>query len=162
MQKLETGMAEAENGSDGRRKRLRCRREQVRRDLRILARLGAGVSVGEIAARESLSPRRVRELVAKRLAERALLPTEQFAALQVGRLSEALLVSYGSMTGGNLQAVDRVVKIVRELDRYHGFAPADRAPALAPAAPRIALATPIPPPADAEFRGAAVIRPISG
>jgi hypothetical protein len=26
------------------------------------------------------------------------------------------------MSGGNLQAVDRVVKIVRELDRHHGFA----------------------------------------
>ena len=29
------------------------------------------------------------------------------------------------MPGANLQAVDRVVKIVRELDRYHGFAFAD-------------------------------------
>jgi hypothetical protein len=26
------------------------------------------------------------------------------------------------MTGANLKAVDRVVRIVRELDRYHGFA----------------------------------------
>ena len=25
------------------------------------------------------------------------------------------------MTGANLKAVDRVVRIVRELDRYHGF-----------------------------------------
>jgi hypothetical protein len=33
-----------------------------------------------------------------------------------------LLVSYSAMGGGNLEAVDRVVKIVRELDRYHGFA----------------------------------------
>jgi hypothetical protein len=30
------------------------------------------------------------------------------------------------MGGGNLEAVDRVVKIVRELDRYHGFAGAAR------------------------------------
>jgi hypothetical protein len=29
------------------------------------------------------------------------------------------------MSGANLQAVDGVVKIVRELDRYHGFAGAD-------------------------------------
>jgi hypothetical protein len=28
------------------------------------------------------------------------------------------------MSGGNLRAVDRVVKIIRELDRYHGFAAA--------------------------------------
>jgi hypothetical protein len=30
------------------------------------------------------------------------------------------------MGGGNLGAVDRVVKIVREMDRYHGFAPRER------------------------------------
>jgi len=38
-----------------------------------------------------------------------------------------LAVSWGAMSGSNnLQAVDRVVKIVRELDRYHGFAAAER------------------------------------
>ena len=30
------------------------------------------------------------------------------------------------MSGANLKAVDRVVKIVRELDRYHGFVAAAR------------------------------------
>ncbi len=32
-----------------------------------------------------------------------------------------MVVSYSAMNGGNLKAVDRVVRIVRELDRYHGF-----------------------------------------
>jgi hypothetical protein len=44
----------------------------------------------------------------------------------VSRLREAPLVSYSAMhnsaTGTNFEAVDRVVRIVRELDRYHGFA----------------------------------------
>jgi len=40
----------------------------------------------------------------------------------VSRLNEALLAAYGAMSAENLEAVDRVVKIVRELDRYHGFA----------------------------------------
>ena len=35
-------------------------------------------------------------------------------------------MSFGAMSGSNLQAVDRVVKIVRELDRYHGFVAAER------------------------------------
>ena len=35
-------------------------------------------------------------------------------------------MAYGAMSGGNLKAVDRVVKIVRELDRYHGFVAAER------------------------------------
>jgi hypothetical protein len=60
----------------------------------------------------------------------------------VSRLHEALLVSYSAMSGDSLQAVDRVVKIVRELDRYHGYASSarrSRADALnleAPAPPR--------------------------
>ena len=54
-------------------------------------------------------------------------PPGEFLALQVSRLKlEALLVSYSAMhnsaTGTNFEAVDRVVRIVRELDRYHGFA----------------------------------------
>ena len=53
-------------------------------------------------------------------------PPAEFLALQVSRLNEALLVAYGAMSGGNLQAVDRVVKIVRELDRYHGLVAAER------------------------------------
>ena len=56
--------------------------------------------------------------------------------MQIRRLSEAMLVAYSAMSGGNLKAVDRVVKIVRELDRYHGFALAQPlAPDLAPLRP---------------------------
>ncbi|HEV7479522.1 MAG TPA: hypothetical protein VGO05_04475 [Roseiarcus sp.] len=46
----------------------------------------------------------------------------------MSRLNEALLVSYSAMhdsaTGTNFEAVDRVLRIARELDRYHGFAAA--------------------------------------
>jgi len=59
----------------------------------------------------------VREILARRMPE----PPAEFVALQVNRLNEALLVAYGAMSGANLGAVDRVVKIVRALDRYHGF-----------------------------------------
>ena len=62
-------------------------------------------------------------------------PPAEFVALQVSRLNEALLVAYSAMSGANLRAVDLVVKIVRELDRYHGFSAADRrvpAPRLQP------------------------------
>ena len=65
-------------------------------------------------------------------------PPAEFVALQVSRLNEALLVAYGAMSGGNLRAVDRVVKIVRELDRYHGFVAAERRSL--PDAPRLASA----------------------
>ena len=48
--------------------------------------------------------------------------------------------AYTAMGGQNLGAVDRVVKIVRELDRYHGLAATDFIDAPPPR-----LATPKPP-----------------
>jgi len=124
-----------------RRKRVCAPRAQELRELRILERLGAGISVTEIAVKEKLTTRRVRQLIANGLSRRDRLPDAEFAELQVRRLNEALLVSYGAMTDGNLKAVDRVVTIVRELDRYHGRGPSPSAPALAPrvAAPPLAL-----------------------
>ncbi len=46
--------------------------------------------------------------------------------MQVSRLNEALMVATSAMTDVNLKAVDRVVRIVRALDRYHGFSAARR------------------------------------
>jgi hypothetical protein len=116
-------------------------REMAACDLRIMDMVAAGMRVSEIALRERLSKRRIRELIARNLAERERLPPPQFFELQTRRLSEALLAAYAKMNDGNLAAVDRVVTIVRELDRYHGFAPA------APAAPaRAALPSSAAPP----------------
>ena len=72
------------------------------------------------------------------LARRMPAPPEEFVAIQVGRLNEAMLVAFSAMEGtSNLKAVDRVVKIVRELDRYHGhgFLAAGRRRAEADAGP---------------------------
>ena len=66
----------------------------------------------------------VRGILARRMPE----APEEFVALQISRLNEALLVAYSAMSGQNLRAVDRVVRIVRELDRYHGFFAAERRP----------------------------------
>ena len=107
--------------------------------MRVVAMLNSGVSVAEIAARRGVTLNRMRACVREILARRAPQPPEEFIALQLGRLNEALLVSWSAMAGANLKAVDRVVKIVRELDRYHGFAGldlrlADREPRLSPPA----------------------------
>ena len=95
---------------------------------RIVALLNRGASVPEIAASEGLTLKRMRNLVREILSERMPQPPAEFLALQVNRLNEALLVSFTAMhdpaEGTNFEAVDRVVKIVRELDRYHGFAAA--------------------------------------
>jgi hypothetical protein len=92
--------------------------------------LNRGASAPEIAASEGLTLKRMRNVIRKILSERMPQPPAEFLALQVSRLNEALLVSFTAMhepkEGTNFEAVDRVVKIVRELDRYHGFAAVPR------------------------------------
>jgi len=109
--------------------------------VRIISLFNRGVSIPEIAAREGLSLKRMRNLVREILAKRMPRPPAEFLALPVSRLNEALLVSYSAMhtsvSGANFGAVDRVVRIVRELDRYHGFA-RHGGPARGPETPRLA------------------------
>jgi hypothetical protein len=88
--------------------------------------LNRGVSVAEIAARVGVGEKRMRVIIPEILARRQPHPPEEFVAIQISRLNEALLVAFSAMSGMNLKAVDRVVKIVRELDRYHGFVAAER------------------------------------
>ncbi len=109
-----------------------ARRRTAEREMRIVGFLNRGVSIAEIAAREGVSERGMRKSIRGLLARRAPEPPAEFLALQVSRLHEALIVAYGAMSGANLEAVDRVVTIVRELDRYHGFAPAGEAPTRRP------------------------------
>ena len=105
--------------------RAAARRGRAERERSILSLLNGGVSIAEIAARRGLTERRVRMLVQDILDKRAPRAPAEFAALQISRLHEALVVAYGAMADGNLDAIDRVVTVVRELDRYHGLAAPD-------------------------------------
>ncbi len=102
-------------------RRLRAEREKL-----VVEYLNSGISVPEIAAACGVTEKHMRAFIRETLARRMPAPPAEFLAMQVSRLNEALLVSYSAMSGANLQAVDRVVKIVRELDRYHGFVAAER------------------------------------
>ncbi len=104
-----------------RRKRA-TKRATAMRDMRIVRALAHGELIDEIALREGLTLRRARERVAAVVARRALEPTETFIAVQITRLNEMMLVAYAAMKDGNMAAVDRVLKITREYDRYHGLA----------------------------------------
>jgi hypothetical protein len=103
-----------------------ARLKTFQREQLIVDYLNRGVSVAEIAARVGLSEKRMRAVIREILARRMPHAPEEFVAIQVSRLNEALRIAFSGMTGGNLKAVDRVVRIVRELDRYHGFAAAQR------------------------------------
>ena len=91
------------------------------RNVRLFNLLKSGVPIAEIALQEGLSVRRAREVVQEMLERREVDPPAGFAQLQIGRLSDAMMVAYAAMMEGNLHALDRVLRIVGELDRYHGL-----------------------------------------
>ena len=119
--------------------------------------LKSGMPIAEIALEEGLSVRRARELVQELLERREVDPPAGFAQLQIGRLSDAMMVAYTAMMEGDMRALDRVLRIVGELDRRHGLtgAPAEAAAsatrALAASAPAPALALPAPADAAEKF-----------
>ena len=155
--------------TDAKPKRRRMtNRELAKRDLRLIEKLAAGATIEEIAASERISVKWARERKAAVLASRAIDTPHEFIKLQIRRLSEAMLVSYSAMSLGDLKAVDKVIKVARELDRYHGFgpsslprsfaAPAPIGPApLALPEPTLALA---PPEAEAATDRAAIEPPV--
>ena len=146
-------------------RRAAARRATAARKLRIVEQLAAGMSVARIAQAENCSIRRVRRIIAETLEQREIDPPAGFVQLQIARLNDAMMVAHTRMIEGDLRAMDRLVKLVGELDRYHGLgrapaAPAPQAPPPAPlqiAAPTSALPLlqPAPKTAEAEiFRSA--------
>jgi hypothetical protein len=101
--------------------RVAPRRKTADQRLRILERLTTGLSVVHIARVEKLTVRRVQQIIAAMLESREIDPPAGFVQLQVARLSDAMIVTHTMMMEGDLQAVDRMIRLTRELDRYHGF-----------------------------------------
>ena len=102
-----------------------ARRAKFERERLVVDFLNRGVSVAEIAERIGVTEKRMRALVKEILARRMAAAPEDYAALQASRLNEALLVAMSAMAPENLKAVALVVRIVRELDRYHGYVGAE-------------------------------------
>jgi hypothetical protein len=109
--------------------RIAPRRGTANRRLRILERPTSGLSVAHIARVENLTVRRVRQVIAEMLEAREVDPPAGFVQLQIARLSEAMIVTRTMMMEGDLQAMDRMIELIGELDRDHGFAPPYPAPA---------------------------------
>jgi hypothetical protein len=157
MERRAVGMARGADkkaAEHGRKRQRATKRDLAQRDLRLIEKLAAGVTIEEIAASEGISIKWARERKAAVLASRVIDTPHEFIKLQIRRLSEAMLVSYSAMSNGDLKAVDKVIKVARELDRYHGFAPeggAQRHAASLSAPPPPLLALPQPPAAEPEM-----------
>jgi hypothetical protein len=95
---------------------------------RVLASLIAGAGVDEISAAEQLTRKRTENLLRQELRNRWMAPAEEFARLQVARLEQMILTLLDRIQTDDLKAIDRALKIVDRLDRYHGFTRASRHP----------------------------------
>jgi hypothetical protein len=127
-----------------------CRRAlgKIRREALIRRReayfdlLVSGYSVEQIASHTKKSPSAVRRAVAQALANRRLDAPEDYARLQVARLTKALRCADDSLEEGDLEAIAPFLKVVRELNLYHGVNVGSARPAPA-ALPEIAPPSPL-------------------
>jgi hypothetical protein len=103
----------------------------ARRGAKIVAALVSGQSVEAIAESERLTRKRVEALLRDELRRRWIAPAADHARLQIVRL-EAMAATLAPLAAaGDPPAIDRVLKILDRLDRYHGpgrLAPANDAP----------------------------------
>jgi hypothetical protein len=106
----------------------RTKRARATRAQRVLASLIAGSGVDEIASKERLTPKRTESILRQELRNRWVAPAEDFARLQIARLEQMILKLLERLQSGDLKAIDRALKIVDRLDRYHGFTKASRMP----------------------------------
>ena len=108
--------------------------------------LVSGYSIEQIASHAKTSVSAVRRAVGQALAKRRLDTPEDYARLQVARLTKALRCADVSLEEGDLKAIAPFVKVVRELNLYHGvnvgparLAPPATLPDIAPTVPPLAL-----------------------
>ena len=123
------------------------REELLRRREAYFDLLVSGYSVEQIATTAKKSPSAVRRAVGQALAKRQLDAPEDYARLQVARLTKALRCADVSLEQGDLKAIAPFVQVVRELNLYHGLnvgafrlAPPAEVAKIAPSpAPQLAL-----------------------
>jgi len=103
-------------------------RSKRSRAQRVLASLIAGDGMDEIGVAERLTWERIEGILRQELRNRWFAPTEDFARLQIARLEQMLLTLLDRLQEGDLKAIDRALRIIARLDRYHGFTKAKRLP----------------------------------
>jgi hypothetical protein len=97
------------------------KRAPARRGPKILVALVAGEGVDEIAEKEGLSRKRIEKMLRDELKARWVAPAEDYARLQIVRLEAMSARLAAKAEQGELPAIDRMLKILDRLDRYHGF-----------------------------------------
>lgn len=104
--------------------------------------LVSGYSVEQIASHTQKSQATVRRALGQALAKRRLDAPEDYARIQVARLTKALRCADASLEEGDLKAIVPLLKVVRELNLYHGVTVGSARPAPA-ALPELAQTSPL-------------------
>jgi hypothetical protein len=89
-----------------------------------------GAAPEAISEEEGLPQAEVEASMRDELGRRRVTPAVDFAKIQIARLERLCLAILDKAHRGELKAVDRALKILDRLDRYHGFTRA--APAAQP------------------------------
>jgi hypothetical protein len=97
--------------------RLPAAERALRRD-RIFANLLDGQSIAAIAAEESVTPRRVRQIIEQALEQWDADPVD-YVGMQIARLEPALRLIEQKIAAGDVKVVDKLIKVLGQLDKYH-------------------------------------------
>lgn len=89
---------------------------------RVLDLLMSGQSVDNIADARNHTRARVEKILRGELKAISIRPARDYAKLQIRRLEAMAGRLIEKANDGDLAAVDRILKILDRLDRYHGFA----------------------------------------
>jgi hypothetical protein len=93
------------------------------RRARIFLRMQEGWPYEAIAAEEDLTRERVRQIVRESLEEREADPERDHKRLQAARLDPALRLAAEKVAAGDLKAIDRLIRVLNQLDKYNKTAP---------------------------------------
>ena len=94
---------------------------RARRRETIVAALAAGRSLEAIADNEGLTRKRVETLLRDALRRRGVAPWGDHARLQILRLEGVAATLAPLAAAGEPWAIDRLLRLLDRLDRYHGF-----------------------------------------
>jgi len=97
------------------------KRVRVSKGPAVLSALLSGAALGDIAAAEHMSVAKVQKLLRDELRKRWIAPAQDYARLQIARLETIAQSLKERAKGGDLPTIDRLLKVMDRLDRYHGF-----------------------------------------
>ena len=113
-----------------------ARERAVKRQETFFDLLVSGYTIEQIATVMKESPATVRRVVKQALAKRRFDAPEDYARIQVARLTKALRRADESLEEGDVKAIAPFLQVMRELNLYHGVRVGGAAPAPRPPLPQ--------------------------